>query len=276
MKAAIKKLPTGSPDTHRKNMIKLLEQNSRRHHMWEVFSDFVEMAALAMANSVDVMQYPPREARYMQIIERYEPDEQKRFPQILGELVCALEHGPDDLMGKLFGELEQGNSERGQFFTPYSVCQAMAQMNVGDGEDILRRIDERGFVTVSEPACGAGALVIAMASAMQAKRINYQQHLHVTAIDIDSRAVHMAYLQFSLLHIPAVIILGNALTMEERQHWYTPAHFMGLWQQKLKRGYAMGSALDKRLVDPASGRHLKPGQLIKAPTDIQLELFATA
>jgi len=31
--------------------------------------------------------------------------------------------------------------------------------------------------------------------------INYQQHLHVTAIDIDPKCVHMAYVQFALLHI---------------------------------------------------------------------------
>lgn len=267
------KLPSGSPDLHRKNMIKLLEQNSRRHHLWEVFSDFVEMSALAMSNSIDKAQFAEREARYMQIIGRYEPDEQKRFPQILGELVCAMEYGPDDVMGRVFAELEQGNSARGQFFTPYSVCQMMAQLQVGDGADVRRRIEERGFVTVSEPACGAGAMVIAMAEAMQAQKINYQQHMHVTAIDIDSRAVHMAYLQFSLLHIPALIVLGNALTLEERQHWYTPAHFMGLWQQKLKRGYALGSGMDE--AEPETIPEPAPA-LIRPVADIQLELFAPA
>ncbi len=269
------KLPSGSPDQHRKNMIKLLEQNSRRHHLWEVFSDFVEMGALAMSNSIDLAQHAEREARYMQIIGRYEPDEQKRFPQILGELVCALEYGPDDVMGRLFGELEQGNSDRGQFFTPYSVCQMMARLQVGDGNDVRKLIDERGFVTVSEPACGAGALVIAMAEAMQAQKINYQQHMHVTAIDIDSRAVHMAYLQFSLLHIPALIVLGNALTLEERQHWYTPAHFMGLWQQKLRRGYALGSGMDGQaevsVPEPALPPSKKPSP--QPTADFQLEMF---
>lgn len=275
MNAATKKLPAGSPDIHRKNMLKLLEQNSRRRHMWEVFSDFVEMAALAMSNSIDLMQHHVREERYMQIIARYEPDEQKRFPQILGELVCALEFGPDDVMGKVFAELEQGNSSRGQFFTPYSVCQMMAMLQVGDGSDIRTKINERGYVTVSEPACGAGAMVIAMADAIKSKGINYQQHMHVTAVDIDSRAVHMAYLQFSLLHIPATIILGNALTLEEREHWYTPAHFMGLWQQKLSRGYATGSAMHEVNQDrPAPAP--EPVPAVNQIKDIQLDMFATA
>lgn len=57
------------------------------------------------------------------------------------------------------------------------------------------------------------------------------------------------HVQFSLLHIPAVVILGNTLALEEREHWYTPAHVIGLWSQKLRRGYALGSAMDERPAD---------------------------
>ncbi|EJE6497691.1 SAM-dependent DNA methyltransferase, partial [Salmonella enterica] len=78
-------------------------------------------------------------------------------------------------------------------------------------------------------------MVIALAQEMQDAGINYQQHLHVTAIDVDPRAVHMAYVQFSLMHIPAVVIVGNSLTLEEREHWYTPAHVLGGWNMKLAR-----------------------------------------
>lgn len=246
MTAAAKLLPGQDPGAHRKNLIKLLEQASRRHHLWEVFGDFIEMSALAMANSVDLAQRDEREARYMRLIQRYEPDEVKLLPMMLGELVCALEYGPDDVLGKVFGELELGNSARGQFFTPYSVSAAMARLLVGDGAELRERIEQRGFIRLNEPAAGAGAMVIAMAEAMQDQQINYQQHLHVTAQDVDSRAVHMAYLQFSLLHIPAVVILGNTLALEEREHWYTPAHILGLWGTKLRRGYALGSAMDER------------------------------
>ena len=41
-------------------------------------------------------------------------------------------------------------------------------------------------------------MVIAMAEAMGKAGINYQQHLHVVAQDVDSRAVHMCFLQLSL------------------------------------------------------------------------------
>lgn len=252
MTAAAKLLPGQGPGAHRRNLIKLLEQASRRHHLWEVFGDFIEMAALAMANSVDLAQREPREARYLQRIKRYEPDEQRLFPKMLGELVMALEYGPDDVLGKVFGELDLGNSARGQFFTPYELCKLMARLNIGDGAEVRERIEQRGFIRMNEPAAGAGAMVIAMTEAMQDRQINYQQHLHVTAQDVDSRAVHMAFLQFSLLHIPAVVILGNTLALEEREHWYTPAHILGLWGTKLRRGYALRSAMDERPAEAPS------------------------
>jgi len=45
----------------------------------------------------------------------------------------------------------------------------------------------------------------------------------------------MAYVQFSLLHIPAVIIHGNTLSREKFGRWYTPAHIMDGWTRKLLR-----------------------------------------
>ena len=53
-------------------------------------------------------------------------------------------------------------------------------------------------------------------------------------MDIDRRAVHMAYIQFALLHIPAVILDGNTLSLEFRDVWKTPAHFLGDWDARFK------------------------------------------
>ena len=108
----------------------------------------------------------------------------------------------------------------------------MAKMTVGD-TDPKAIIEERGYLTAMEPACGSGAMVIALAEALKEEGINYQRHLHVTAIDIDAKCVHMAFLQCSLLHIPATIIHGNALSVEEWDTWHTSAHIMGGWDWKL-------------------------------------------
>lgn len=93
----------------------------------------------------------------------------------------------------------------------------------------------------------------------------------VAAIDIDPRAVHMAYVQFSLLHLPAVVVVGNALTLEEREHWFTPAHILGGWTARLQRDRQSGhveieeiaaaSAAAPLPVLPASVASSRAGQL---------------
>ena len=43
----------------------------------------------------------------------------------------------------------------------------------------------------------------------------------------------MCYLQLSLLHIPAEIVIGNTLSLEVRSVMRTPAHYLGFWDSKL-------------------------------------------
>lgn len=233
----------GRVQNHRQ-LAKLLQANAYRHHLWDVFGDFVEMAALSISNSVDLLNREAREARYMQIIGKYKPEEQQRFPQMFAELVMEMEHDPGDVLGTLFGELELGNAARGQFFTPFHICELMASLTIGDADNARAEVARKGFITVNEPCVGAGAMVIAFAHAAQNVGLNFQQQVHVTAQDVDPRAVHMAYVQFSLLHIPAVVILGNTIAAEVRERWCTPAHVLGFWDNKLQRGYALGSEMD--------------------------------
>lgn len=88
---------------------------------------------------------------------------------------------------------------------------------------------------------GQGRWVIALAEAMKDMGINYQHCLHVTAMDIDRRAVHMAYIQFTLMHIPAVVIEGDTLRMTIDDEWHTLAHVMGNWTRKLAKAEEVGT-----------------------------------
>jgi type I restriction-modification system DNA methylase subunit len=235
---------------HQKELVKMITDLSYRHSQWQVFADFVEMAAISVSNAVDFTQREPREARYMEVIKRYKPDEIAQFPLMMSKLVLALEDEPDDVLGRTFHDLELHNKWSGQYFTPYPLCRMMAKMTLSD--DIEARIAERGFVTVQEPAAGSGAMVIAVAHEMLDAKISYQQHLHVTAVDVDPKCVHMAFLQFSLLHIPATIIHGNSLSLEEYGHWYTPAHIMDGWRWKLRRAPAGQHEIDRPAILPPS------------------------
>lgn len=223
---------------HRQNIVKLFRSMGYRHDAYRLFADFCELAALSLANAVDLSQREAREARYLEIVKGYTREEMELFPRVLAEVTLGLEEGATDLLGAVFHDLELHNKYQGQFFTPFEVCKMMASMTIGSEAQLRSLVEQRGYVTACEPACGAGAMVIALAEAMRELGINYQRHLHVTAVDVDRKAAHMAYIQFSLLHIPAVVVVGNSLTLEEREHWYTPAHILGGWTGKLQRARA--------------------------------------
>jgi hypothetical protein len=150
---------------------------------------------------------------------------------MLAVLVEWLTCGLDDCLGRLFMSLELGDAFKGQFFTPYALSSMMARMTMTDVRAVVER---QGHVTVNEPACGAGGMVVACADALLAQGINYQQAMHVTAQDIDATAVHMTYLQLSLLHVPAIVVHGNSLAVTEWAHWVTPAHVLGGWDRRLR------------------------------------------
>jgi hypothetical protein len=218
-------------DEYQTAFVKLLETAARRHRKHEVFRDFCELAALSLSNAVDLRNFDQREARYMQIVGRYEATEVAFFPQMLARVVQSLERGMHDCMGQLFMALELGDHWKGQYFTPYEVAYLMAELGTGD---VGVAIEEKGYVRMNEPAAGAGAMVIALADSVQNKGFNYQQCLHVTAQDLDETAVHMAYIQLTLLHIPAVVVHGNSLCPKPTDaRWFTAAHILGGWGHRL-------------------------------------------
>ncbi|WP_259015517.1 N-6 DNA methylase [Emticicia fluvialis] len=263
------------------DMVKLIRQLSYRHRTHKVFSDFVEMSAIALSNATDKAHFEPREDRYLEIVKNYNQEELNEFSNLLGLLVNHLEERPQDILGDVFHALELHNELKGQFFTPFPIGRMMSKMTIGKRhQDIINQFD---FINVSEPACGTGAMIIAIAEELKEQGFNYQQSMHVTAVDLDITCVHAAFVQFSLLHIPAVVVHGNTITLEEFSHWYTPAHQLGFWNTKLSQkskalnlqkivssadiGNAQQS--DKSVNDST---HLNTDENI-APIALQLKLF---
>ena len=235
----------------------------------------MEATAIALSNAVDLANREAREKRYLEIVGRYDRDVVDLFPKVFGEVVEALEAEPGDVLGAVYGELEQNSKDRGQFFTPYPICKLMAQVTLHSRESAAEIIERKGFIRTMEPACGSGAMIIALAEAMRAEDINYQRHLHVTAVDIDLRAIHMAYIQFTLMHIPAVLVHGNSISLDVHDRWYTPAHILGGWSMKLARtntddaARTLMESVPQRLPEPSAPPLVEK----RADKPVQLSLF---
>lgn len=211
---------------HYKNMVKLFESFRYKHQIHEVFGDFLYLTASAFSNSVDKVHYEKRESEYLRRIKKYEKQEYDKFPLLISELVMCFEVGGfNDHLGKLFMDLGLGNSFKGQYFTPYSVSKAMASM-VFDEENVKKHIDEKGYMTLYEPTCGAGGMIIAASDVVYSMGLNPQQILRVTSQDVDLMAVLMTYIQTTLLGLDNTVILGNTLTLEQRDVWRTPGRYL--------------------------------------------------
>lgn len=217
-----------------KEMVKMLNSiSTKKYSNWQVFTDFIELSALAISNSVDKLHFDEREKRYLDIIGKYSHDDAMVFPQILTELTQVMQRSAEqkdfpDYLGTLFHEMEFHNKQKGQFFTPKNLADMCAEMTVG-GRDFKAVIAEKGYIAMHEPASGSGVMVLALAGALAKKGYDWSTQMYVLAQDLDVRCVHMCYIQLSLYGIPAVVVNGNTLSMEQYECWFTPVFMVDGW-----------------------------------------------
>lgn len=211
--------------------IKEFNDLARHKHRYEVFQDFVTVGALSVHNSFRGQRYDELEAEYLRIAKRYTRDELEGFARLLGIVVALLDAEPKDVLGQLYMQLELGNTHTGQFFTPPEVSEVIARMTFGDGSELAGK----PFVTLCEPACGSGGMVLSFVKVMLEKGLNPAERVWVQAQDIDRTAALMCYLQLALWNIPAAIVVGNTLTGQAREVFYTPVHYLGFWPSRLAR-----------------------------------------
>jgi len=146
----------------------------------------------------------------------------RAMPELLGITALAMQDGGCDFLGQVVVELELPNQHMGQFFTPYDVSRMIAELTLDTVEEIIA---EQGFVTVLEPACGAGGMIIAAADVIEQKGFDIGRQLYVDGTDISPLCFRMSYLQASLRGIPATIRRGNTLSGEIFEAALTPAFF---------------------------------------------------
>lgn len=103
---------------------------------------------------------------------------------------------------------------------------------------------EEKVVTLNEPSCGSGSMILAYAEMMQKHGRNYCSELVVLAQDLDIHCVLMTYIQLSLYGIPAVVLHGNTITTEEFDRWYTPIYILDRWVWRKPLGMTGKRSLD--------------------------------
>lgn len=224
----------------KKEFLRVFNQLTNRHRSWDVWRDFITMYACALSNPVDKEHYDERESLYLRIIKKYNKQEQPLFSELAANTVMALEENPEqDFLGSIFMSLNLGNQHNGQFFTPYHVCELMAEVTM---QDVVSKIKKDGIITINDPCCGAGATLIAGIHAAR-KRLekagyNYQNHVLVVAQDIDMTVALMCYIQLSLLGVAGYIKIGNSLTDpitendSKENYWFTPMYFFPTWSMR--------------------------------------------
>ena len=161
-----------------------------------------------------------REEMYLEEAQRWDKDQLLVMGRALAHLIDAMERRPyTDLLGEIYTEWSWNKDKQrtGEYYTPQPVCDLMAQMMITD-------IPDKRPITLSEPACGSGRMILASAKVLADKGVP-PQALWVQAIDLSRAACFMTFINTTLWGIPCQVIHGDTLRATahatyENVFWY--------------------------------------------------------
>lgn len=195
--------------TAKKEIENIIQSMSGRYAPYNIFSDWIEMCALSIQNAVTMIHnkiWQDRERTYCDIARKYKEAELEKFAQMFVLLGNALTEDLTDVLGEIYMEMGMGSKYTGQFFTPFHVSELCARMGIN-----LANSEEMTKISLNEPSCGGGGMIIAACKILKDKGINYQKRLDVVAQDLDWKGVYMTYLQLSLIGCKAIVVQGDTL-----------------------------------------------------------------
>ena len=207
-------------DSYMDKLIDEIRTLGQTYGLNHVFSTFLELMAINLSAETDPTCPEERKKRREELEAGMEQAEATAYARMMALLYLAVreyEDDPTDILGTVYHDLQLNNEWNGQFFTPDSISRMMA-MIAGLPPDA----DDGRVITINEPACGSGTLVIGAVWAMKQKGFDYRRRTFFVAQDIDIRCVWMAYIQLCLYQVPAVVVHANTLTLEEWSRWFTP------------------------------------------------------
>jgi len=253
-------------DQRGKEFVKLLENLKPSKHSYEVFSDWLVMAA---ATLYAWKKDQAVEDEYNNIAKQYTKEEIEKHAHLLALTVDALEKKEQDFLGEVFTFGGYTNDRNGQFFTPYNISKMMADMIIG-----ANGFPENRVCRINDPTCGAGGMLIASAMVMKEREFDYQHNALFIGQDIDARCARMAFIQLSLLGVPAVIYCMNTLSMQTFWHRETIGYHLADMDFRLRMEKILEKVREMENGVPAQIEEERPVE-IKLPKReaIQQELF---
>jgi hypothetical protein len=204
--------------------IRSIDGLARTRSHRDVLADFGELAFCAYAGAL-YAGVPERsealEARYMAIASERDPAVVRKLAELAAVAMQGVQAG-GDFFGPIVGELGSLSAGLGQFFTPDALSELVARQTL-EPSFVREKVDEAGYVTLLEPACGTAGMVLAAGKVMREHGFDPAQHLLVKAVDIDSFCIKFAWLQLAWSNIPAHVVHGDTLADKEWESTVTPA-----------------------------------------------------
>lgn len=214
-----------SYDAIKKAFIKRCEDLSHVRSLHDVIRDFAELGRITIVNQLTPFYSQEAEDIYLKTIKKYNSDEQSQLAQMLAFVSMAHQMQPGDFLGETLMELSMGRKELGQFFSPYSVCQLNAQMCISESS-----VNDKGYITLSEPAAGGGGMVIA--AHHRATELNVDLYAH--CVELSHMTADLCYINLSAAGVAAHVTQGNTLSMKMGRSFPTPALCTELWHNRFK------------------------------------------
>jgi len=195
-----------------------------------IYRDFVTLASCTMRQAshklLNGVLDDTVEAEYMRTIKKYpKPD---KMAYALAVLVNGLEETCYDFLGSVYMEMNMGNKNSAQFFTPRALSDICAKMTFQfTKESFAAKYPAYGIsrprFTVNDPCIGGGSMLISIVQCLREVDAHPRQWWF-EAIDVDPMCAQMAFIQLSLLGAPGVVYVGNTLGQNAGQDnppWFT-------------------------------------------------------
>lgn len=141
-----------------KEFITAFDAICNMHDRLNVFSDFVKICAISMYNSFAKNQ--AMEQEYLRTIKTYSEEEQRLLIKMFSELIMMYEECKEvtDILGPIYMNTKSKDKHLGQVFTPAHISDLMAEVTIEDENSLKSKIEENGFITLLDPACGSGRI----------------------------------------------------------------------------------------------------------------------